>query len=800
MKLGVIRYKIWTDIWGNKARTLQVVAIIAIGAFAVGAIIGGRELIIKDLARSWQESEPATIALLAFPPVDAETIGTLEELENVETVSSWLQETVKYRLSPDDPWKPALLVAVDDYDQQTIRQIQVDDGVQPHGEFMGAQRGREIEVGDQVYLEARGEENLITIQGVLYNAAHPPPVLSPEPMFFTTAERFEELTGISRYSLILATTREYSDQLVEATANLIQNELEDNGVVVHPAIPGPGGFMTRTSAPDRHSAQDSLDGVFLMLTVMAIATLILGLFLVYNTINAMITQQVRDIGVMKAIGANFKTILVVYFLNVLIFAILALVVAVPIGAAGANKIRMTMLGQLKITPGSFEISRTAVMVQAGVALLSPMIVAIFPILKGAGISVLEAISSFGTGKTAGVLDRILARFEMLPRTISLTISNTFSNKIRVLLTQIPLIGAGLIFLMVFHTRTSLLYTFGDVIFDIFQVNVLVDLKTAEDIEEIETITLAHPGVQNVEVWGAARGKIRLAGEAAALDDMNINLRGLPIPSITYAHQLRDGHWLTPEDTYGVILNQELAEEIGIGVGEEVTIEFIGKHETNWEVVGLVFEPLDQTSAILPRDTMLFELDQEGKGRAIRVQTEADDAKSEASIAEALQESYSDEGFTVIPSTTDTAHRLTERRTEQVSILVMLLTFMAILTALVGAVALSGTLSLSVLERTREIGVMRAIGAPGRVVAGQFIGEGVILGWLSWLLAIPLSIPVGRIVVGRLSELMKTELVFQFSVQGVLVWFLLISILSVLASWFPAQKANQTSVKESLAYE
>ena len=54
MNMGVIRYKIWHDLWENKGRTLRVVAIIAIGAFAVGAVLGGKEFILKDLARTWQ--------------------------------------------------------------------------------------------------------------------------------------------------------------------------------------------------------------------------------------------------------------------------------------------------------------------------------------------------------------------------------------------------------------------------------------------------------------------------------------------------------------------------------------------------------------------------------------------------------------------------------------------------------------------------------------------------------------------------------------------------------------------------
>ena len=68
---------------------------------------------------------------------------------------------------------------------------------------------------------------------------------------------------------------------------------------------------------------------------------------------------------------------------------------------------------------------------------------------------------------------------------------------------------------------------------------------------------------------------------------------------------------------------------------------------------------------------------------------------------------------------------------------MLLLTLAALIALVGAIGLAGTLSINVLERRREIGVMRAIGASGLTIASLFIGEGLILGLLAWLIAIPL---------------------------------------------------------------
>jgi putative ABC transport system permease protein len=397
------------------------------------------------------------------------------------------------------------------------------------------------------------------------------------------------------------------------------------------------------------------------------------------------------------------------------------------------------------------------------------------------------------------LDRLLVRVQFFPRLLSLTLSNTFRNQKRVLLTQITLIGAGVMFMMVLNTRASLGYTFGEALLSIFQVNVLLDLEEAGRIQPIETLAKSNPEVTTVEVWGTAKGTARLLGQPASNDDSTVSLRGLPLPSRTYVPQMRAGRWLQPGDEYAVVLNQELAQEMGVAVGDWLTIDIPTKRESAWQVVGLLFEPVDQEAVLAPRESLLRELRQVGQGQAVRVQTVHQDAESEAATVASLRALYEGYGYGVVASSQDTAHRLATQRTNQMAMLFAILTSMALITASVGAVALSGTLALNVMERTREIGVMRAIGASSWVVAGQFVGEGLILGWLSWLLAIPLSVPASQLTIKALSGVLKIELIYQISATGVWSWLIIITILAVIASWFPAQKAAQTSVRESLAY-
>jgi putative ABC transport system permease protein len=143
---------------------------------------------------------------------------------------------------------------------------------------------------------------------------------------------------------------------------------------------------------------------------------------------------------------------------------------------------------------------------------------------------------------------------------------------------------------------------------------------------------------------------------------------------------------------------------------------------------------------------------------------------------------------------------TEQGQNQFNILVLLLLVMSGLIALVGSIGLAGTLSINVLERRREIGVMRAIGASSSTVAGLFVGEGLMLGLIATLLAMPLSVPIGGLFASAISSVIDFGVIYEFSWLGASIWLVIIVALSIAASAVPALRATRMSVRESLAYE
>ncbi len=126
--------------------------------------------------------------------------------------------------------------------------------------------------------------------------------------------------------------------------------------------------------------------------------------------------------------------------------------------------------------------------------------------------------------------------------------------------------------------------------------------------------------------------------------------------------------------------------------------------------------------------------------------------------------------------------------------------LAALVATVGGIGLAGSMSISVVERTREIGVLRAIGARSRTLMGIFVTEGVLQGVLSFLVAVPLSFVLARPLARLMGQVMlNIDLDFSYNWLAVAVWLALVVAIAACAAVWPARGAARISVREALAY-
>ena len=147
------------------------------------------------------------------------------------------------------------------------------------------------------------------------------------------------------------------------------------------------------------------------------------------------------------------------------------------------------------------------------------------------------------------------------------------------------------------------------------------------------------------------------------------------------------------------------------------------------------------------------------------------------------------------------YSLTATTADGLNILTGFLLVMASLIALVGSIGLAGTMSMNVLERTREIGIMRAIGASDRAVINLVMVEGLLIGILSWLFGTLLAFPISNLLSNAINlSLFGAPSRFTFTATGPLVWLGVVLLLSIFASIIPAHNAASLTIREVLSYE
>jgi putative ABC transport system permease protein len=181
-----------------------------------------------------------------------------------------------------------------------------------------------------------------------------------------------------------------------------------------------------------------------------------------------------------------------------------------------------------------------------------------------------------------------------------------------------------------------------------------------------------------------------------------------------------------------------------------------------------------------------------------VRTTAHDEESITAITKSLKDSFERHSLNVAASQTQLEARATNEW--QFGLVTSMLLALSVIVAIVGGIALMGALSIGVIERTKEIGVLRAIGARSRTILGIFLMEGVLQGMISWFVAIPLSLAVSPIAATQLGHVMfGATLDYQYNWTAVGIWLGIVVLVSILASIMPARGATRISVRDSLAY-
>jgi putative ABC transport system permease protein len=789
--------KVLADLWINRTRTLLVVASIAVGVFAIGTIASTYVILSEDIRVSYANAQPANIEIIT-DPFDNELVKAVETIPGVLDAEG--RHMLSVRVSQDGKsWQPLDIMATDDFNTAEINLLTP---------YLGAIHAADRELmvredilnstgllpGDEVQVQLGDgtirEMPVVGTVGDQYAAGN----FAAPPRGYVTLETAEWLGGYDLYNRLYVRAEDGDqDKAIKALARMVEDKVEDSGRTV---------YRTNTNKTTEHPLESMILAIVGVLAALGILIMFLSSSLIFNTLNALLTQHRRQIGVMKLIGGRSKQISLMYMALIIIYGLLALFVAVPLGIAGGYGLASFMAYRMSIEIQGFRVIPIAILMQVVLALAVPLAAGYFPTRRGAKTTVRRAISEENPTEqkaNTGLFYQLSVHLSWLSRPLLLSIRNTFRRKGRLALTLFTLTMAGAIFIAVFNVRDSI-NSFMDVMSKHYLADVMITLEQPYRAQQVEREIRQIPGVESVESWNIASAEI--------LDDhdevvTNLALFVPPDDTTLLDPDLVSGRWLEGGDEKALVVADAIWTDYpDFQVGDTLRVKFPGRREEEWPVVG-IFRFVNMIGDNLfgygNHDAVSRLTNTTGKARSFRVVSFAKTLESQRELAQLLDQHLRERGYEI--SDVEAGKVTRQQQTQSMNIIVIFLLIMAILTAVVGSIGLMGTMGMNVLERTREIGVMRAIGAVDREIIKAVVVEGLMIGLISFTVAAVLSFPISFVLLRIISTAtMGTIMPLEITMMGFAIWLGVVIFLSIAASMWPARGAARLTIREVLAYE
>ncbi len=804
--------KIFLDLFENWTRTLLVVFSIAVGVFSIGVISGAYVIIENDMSASYAANKPANIEL-RMDDFERDFLATIENAPGIADVEGRRVFNIRARREDSSKWTTLDIVAVDDFEKNKINLLTPLEGsILPGKNEVVLERKVldefNISIGESVFFELPdGSTKSLKVVGIAQDPTTGADDFLAPPFVYISMDTLLTLRQPNTFNRVYATVseNENDDAHIRMVAADLKDRIEKSGVSV---------ARSRTALTNEHPLASTVNAVLGILLALGVLIVFLSSSLIANTLAALLNQHLRHIGVMKLVGGRRNQVFGMYLVLILAFGLLALALAVPAGGWGAYELSNFIAEKLGFTLLGRRIVPLAFYIQIAVGILVPLLAGFWPVINGSRITVLNAISgdttSDGGGQASGsphresAFDRFqhrataaLARRGIhFPRPLLISLRNTFRRKSRLALTLFTLTMGGAIFIAVFNVRTTL-FDYMDNVGRYFVADVTLDFDEPYRLSEIEKVARQVPGVVDVEGWAFATAEILYPDGTVA---ENLTVLAPPAGSMMVNADPVSGRWLQPGDTRSIAITEGILRSFpNLKVGDTLRVKSGGR-EQNWEIVGF-FKFIDREGLIAYGTYEYFSRETNLAGRSVsfRVVTDRHDQPYQAQMSEALDKHFREAGYKLRQARPGLS--ALKNATESLDILVIFLLIMALLTAIVGAMGLTGTMGMNVLERTREIGIMRAIGAADREVMRMVIVEGVVIGSISWFLGLFLSIPFTYLLSLIVSlAVFETPIDVVFTPTGYLIWLAVVLVLSALASVLPARNAARLTIREVLAYE
>jgi putative ABC transport system permease protein len=803
----IARRKVLRDLWLARGRTAVLVVAMAVSLIAVGAVLSAYGILAREMPRSFLSSSPASATLVVHGSVDPALLDAIRRRPEIADAERRAMVRARIEVAADR-WLPLTLFVVEDFDAMRVETVTPVEGAwpPPAGTMLLDRTSVPVlntRVGAEMVVSTpNGQPRAVQVAGVVVDPGVAPAWQEQAGFGYITPATLAWLGEPADLDLLKVAFR---DDVLDATANArtaqdLSAWLAQEGVAVE---------EIRIPPPGQHPHQVLMNELAVVLLLFSLLALALSGLLVATMVSAMLARHVRQIGAMKAIGGQPAHIALMYGAMVLAIGAAAVALAVVPGVVAGRALAAVYADLSNVELASLAVPWWVYAVVALAGLLTPLLAAAAPVVGASRMTVREAISEVGLyqGPTAGgtrSAGALAARLAAaLGPTLVLALRHALRRRSRLALSLILLAMGGGTFMSGLNVAAA-----SDRQLASGEATLGYDLELSlsqpQPTESLLRLVRGMPGVAYAESVGIASVAVVQPGEAPVARTHKDGGHGtqrlyaLP-PETRFPQAVQMGRWLEPGDVDAIVVPPGALEALGTSLGGPVSLSIAGR-TTEWRVVGVLRRVGMGRAELYVSDVGFAQATggPVGTTQGLRILTEEHDAAARQGAQRALEGALAAEGIGVA-GVVDADWRNTVLRAHM-AIVQGALQALGVVLGVVGALALASAMSLSVVERTREFGVMQTLGATPARVIWVVVAEALFIGALSWLAAVALAVLLSSLIGAAVgSALFGAPLPLVVSPVAVLAWLAVALLGSAAASAYPASAASRLTIRETLAY-
>lgn len=777
--------KVIGDLGAERWQMIAIAAALLLSSIVTAASFGAKAILEREVARSFGETNPPG-AILYVENIPKSLLGVVVNVPSVRAAERRRVIRARVEASPGR-WLPLRLFIIDDFSRIEVARVHSHSGAwPPPDEGLLIEQSALPMLGDlhrgslTVRVPGGGREELL-ISGVAHDPGQAPGWQDQILYAYATPQTAQ--------SLGLGESFDELDVVFNVTG---REEIARAASALGDVVARNGGVLRRIEVPlGEHPHADHMRTMLLLIQVFGSLALLLASVLTANVLGMILARQTRQIGIMKTLGASSAQIGGMFFVMIAVVAVPAVTAGIFLGARLGVFFAQSVSPMLNLEVGSWEIPGQVLGLIGLFALGVPLLTSMIPILRAARITPRAAIQHAGI--TPLRLAALGKRHAGWDRSIVLALRNTLRRPIRLLLTVFALGIGGALFLTALNVYAGLIQAVDDALLikntDI-EIQLLQPAAAASILAAIDGI----PGVESADGWGMALATVQLGRESGGRQPgtSRYSLLAPTVPLANLGLPLIEGRWPQAGELAVIVNRHFLDREKSAAVGREITLR-VGDRQATVLIAGVV-EELGQPALYCSR-TVLPKLGSAPSDIANLRVTASKGVPLDA-LALAIENKVVDQGWfpAFVVSRTDFRKALVDH----FKIVLMVLSATALAAVAIGGISLTTTTSINVLERARETGILRAIGATPKDILGIFTLEGAVVGTASWSIAtvgsLPLTALVGAIVA---RHGLHVSMPFVFSGTALGVWIVLAATVTAGATILPARRAIRVSVREAL---